>query len=75
MNVLRKLLAQLGIDERYLVITDFITGAGYIAKGNYVFCRWGYIQEGVATLSAYVEAAERQFDTEITPSNRGWQHT
>lgn len=57
MNVLRKLLSRLGIEEQYLVIVDTITGAGYIEKNNNVFCRWGYIQEGIALLEAYLEAA------------------
>jgi hypothetical protein len=56
LNILRKLLSRLGIDETYLTITDEITGAGYISKNEYVLCRWGYVHEGVAILSAYLDA-------------------
>ena len=56
MDVLRKLLRKLDIDEKYLVITDKITGAGYIAKHDNVFCRWGHILEGIAVMEAYLDA-------------------
>lgn len=57
MNVLLKLLSKLGIDKEHLIIVNEITGAGYIMKDDNVFARWGYIQEGIAILEAYLEAA------------------
>ena len=56
MDTLKALLKKLDIDEKYLVITDKVTGAGYIAKKDNVFCRWGFIQEGIAVMEAYLDA-------------------
>lgn len=58
MNTLRKLLSKLDIDEKYLVIVNEITGAGYIERDDLVFARWGYIQEGISILEAYLESAQ-----------------
>lgn len=71
MDTLRKLLARLRISEEHLVITNEITGAGYIVDNeDNVLCRWGHIHEGIATLEAYYEASLLPFDTELEPSGR-----
>ena len=56
MDALKVLLKKLDIDEKYLHITDKVTGAGYIAKHDNVFCRWGHILEGIAVMEAYLDA-------------------
>lgn len=70
MDYLRELLAKLQIDLDCLVIVNTI-GAGYIVDNDdNVFCRWGHLHEGIATLEAYLEASVLPFDTEIEPSGR-----
>lgn len=58
MDRLYALMRELDIDRSALTITDELTGAGYIADpiSDNVFCRWGYIGEGLAVLSAYAES-------------------
>lgn len=69
MERLKKLFEQLDGDDAALIITNRQTGAGYILdKHDNVFCRWGHRDEGVAILTAYLEAFGHGFGTlsEIT---------
>lgn len=62
MKELRSLYRKLELPNTRLVILDKNTGAGYIEDYNEnVFARWGHMHEGIAVLSAYLEAFSRGF--------------
>lgn len=57
MNQLISLYEDLYLPNTVLLITNEITGAGYIATGkDDVLVRWGSYKEGIRVLEAYITA-------------------
>lgn len=56
-ELLEALFFKLRLPDAQLVITDELTGAGYIVSNrDTVFARWTNYKEAIVTLQAYIEA-------------------